>query len=144
MRCRVAIAMIFFAAGILGANAQSTESVNDDTILTIDAGRLVAMLDQATTLMKLPDADQPPSQNPVEVLDFVVARYNILLPVACERQIVEGPECAAVYAPALQTDPVPLPVLRREVTEVQSRILPFWHTVCGELDDPRHPTCQME
>ncbi|MGN6515596.1 MAG: hypothetical protein ACTHLR_07115 [Rhizomicrobium sp.] len=134
--------MIFCTAiASFDANARPPD---DDTILTIDAGRLVAMLDQVTILMKLPDADQPPSQNPMEVLDFVVARYNVLLPIACERQIVEGPECGLIYAPLLQADPVPLAVLRREITEVQNHVLPFWHTVCGELDDRGHPICQME
>ncbi len=104
--------MVFCALASFDATAQPPD---DDAILTIDTGRLVAMLDQVATLMKLPEVEQPPSQNPTEVLDFVVKRYRTLLHVACERTIVEGPRCGEAYAPYLQPEPVSLPVLRREV-----------------------------
>ncbi|HEY8948745.1 MAG TPA: hypothetical protein VIM56_07655 [Rhizomicrobium sp.] len=133
--------MVVCAFASFNTNAQTPD---DDTILTIDSGRLVAMLDQVSALMKLPEVEQPPSQNPTEVLGFVVARYKRLLHVACERSIVEGPRCSDAYAPYLQPEPVPFPVLRREVNDAQDHVLPFWQAVCAELDDAHHRTCGME
>ncbi len=141
MRSGWALAMVFCALASFDATAQPPD---DDAILTIDTGRLVAMLDQVSTLMKLPEVEQPPSQNPTEVLDFVVKRYRTLLHVACERTIVEGPRCGEAYAPYLQPEPVSLPVLRREVDDAQDHVLPFWQAVCAELDDARHRACRME
>lgn len=120
------------------------QSPDEDTALAIDTGRMIVMLDQVSTLMKLPEKEEAPSESPVEALDFVVARYNVLKEKACARDIVEGAQCDAVYAPALQAAPVSLPVLRREVDDVENRILPFWEEVCAELDDPAHPSCQLE
>ena len=124
--------------------AVASDEADDDTVLTIDAGRLVAMLSQVSSLMKAEEVDEPLNQHPAVVLEFVVERYNFLRVVACEREIVEGDECRTPYKPVLRPDPVPAPVLRAEINDAERRVLPFWEAVCAELDDPGHRTCQLE
>lgn len=132
---------VLAAFGSWNANAQPPD---DDAILAIESGRLVAMLDQVSTLMKLPEAEQPSTPGAAAALGFAVARYNTLLRAACGKMIVEEAECRTAYAPPLQPEPVPAGILRLEMDDAQARISRFWQTVCAKLDDRKNPSCQME
>src|SRR5438045_2728923 len=64
----------------------------DSSIMTIDAGRLGVMMDQAQRILGLPDAaDQDSSTDTFAVLKNAVRTYQRLLPVACERHISNAP-----------------------------------------------------
>ncbi len=128
-------------AATIGASAQTSD---DKTVLAIEAGRLVAMLGQASVLLKEPEAEAPTGGSATETLNFVVARYNVLRARACADRVIVGAHCAFAYAPVLRDDPAPFAVQQQEESDVEGRVLPFWELVCAKLDDPDHAVCQLE
>lgn len=123
--------------------AQASKA-EDDTVLPIDAGRLIEMLDQVSILLKVESADDPGTEDPAMILQFALRRYNRLKNQACERGLINGRSCSGSYNPALVGGAVPHAVLRREMDEAEAQILPFWEDMCGKLDNPAQPTCQLE
>jgi len=141
------VSRIHFALALSAAfwaTAVPAQESGDETVLAMDAGRLVAMLDQASVLLKAGEAKEPDGEDPVLALDFALNRYNILRQIACARAVMEGPECASAYTPVLRRPPVSVSVLRQELDDAEAHILPFWEAVCTKLDDPARHTCQME
>lgn len=137
---RIAAALFSIVAVFTGASAQSAET-NQDMMLSIDCGRLLAMLGQVSILMKLQDEDVSVEETPVAQLAAAVFRYSQLRRIACERALIENPQCSVNYAPRFATSAAGL---RAAAEDAEMHIRPFWEAICRKLDDPAHPICQME
>lgn len=111
----------------------------DDTVLRIDAGRLLVMLDQISTRLKVQTVE-PSTDEPSAELAFAIARYNQLRTVACGRALVEGPSCTASFSPTLGD----ASKRRSDLDYIEARIHPFWEAICTKLDNPAQHTCQLE
>jgi hypothetical protein len=122
----------------------------DDFIMTIDAGRLGAMMNQSQEILKLP-SDPASSDGSTEtwaVLRRAVLEYQRLLPVACARHAVAKDVCEpAFYAPRWLADvsrPKP-DVLRARIDEAQGHVSALWGGLCDRLPKPHDESlCQLE
>lgn len=136
--------LLFFASGSPDLRAQAAAS--DEILLRIDAGRLGAMLDQASLLLKAKadDTDGAASDDIGADLQDTIKRYNVLLGIACDKDVVVGPPCGEIYAPQFPPPPLSSGQLRDEIDNATAHIYPFWSSICAKLDNPAHTTCQME
>lgn len=118
---------------------------DEDLLLKIDAGRLDAMLDQVSALLKATTGDTASSDGDIDSQVRAAAnRYNSLLSLACRKSVLAGPPCGDTYAPRALSIPASERLLREEIEDATSRIYPFWIAVCAKLDDDAHRTCQLE
>jgi tetratricopeptide (TPR) repeat protein len=122
----------------------------DETIRTIELGRLDAMLDRTATLLGVKmaptfsigwqDAELPEAKRH---LTEVRVEYQYQQRLACTRKLIGGDLCKTpIYGTAIPfiTDS---PSLRREIDHTVDFVQPFWHAVClasHELADP----CEIE
>jgi len=117
----------------------------EDPLLRIDAGRLDAMLDQVSALLKAKTDDTASSDSDIDSQVRAAAnRYNSLLSLACRKSVLTGPPCGDIYAPRVLSIPASDRLLRQEIEDATSRIYPFWIAVCAKLDDDAHTICQLE
>ena len=137
---RITATLLFIMISSVSTPAQRTH-INQDMVLSIDCGRLLAMLVQVATLMKLQDEDVAGAETPAAELTAAISQYNQLRRIACERALIEGPQCLENYAPRISTSAAGL---RGNVDSAEAHIRPFWETICSKLDDPAHPICQVE
>jgi hypothetical protein len=137
------------AAALLLLAVQAVRADDADSpAMTIDAGRLGVMMDQAQRILGLPDADDQDSNTETfAVLKNAVRTYQRLVPVACARHIGKAPCDRPSYAPAwLQLDTVPPPeVLRARIDEATDPVSALWNALCDTLPKDHDPSlCQLE
>lgn len=140
----IALACMIAAPGARAANGSETE-------LSIDAGRLDAMMMKSEEMLHLTSADsQLPQSTGFEqafaALKDAVSRYRRIAPVACSTHAV-GTALCADYSPAWLGDTtVPqADELRRRIDEATGHIAPLWDALCAprkEAGDAE--VCQIE
>jgi hypothetical protein len=144
MRPSLIFALSLFIAAC-GIPHSLAAGANEDPLLRIEAGRLNAMLDQVSALLKAKTDDTALADSDIDSEVRTAAnRYNSLLSIACSRSVLVGPPCGDTYAPRALSIPASDRLLREEIEDATSRIYPFWIAVCAKLDDDAHSTCQME
>jgi hypothetical protein len=135
-------AVLFVVAAFCNATADSA-TTTDETVLAIDAGRLLAMLDQVSVLLNVENPDEEAGDSAAVELVSAVHRYAVLRAVACERDVIDASQCSMPGLPAPQPG-LSGAALRDALDSAEAHIHPLWETVCKRLDKPAHPVCQME
>jgi hypothetical protein len=104
----------------------------ESDLAAIEAGRLDAMVDQIALLLKQPvrrrDGEALSQANLPAHLSLTVARFNILLPLACRARQLPSKDCA-VWHPAWLNAFVPDPVVA--VDDAYIHIRPVWAALCA-------------
>jgi len=138
-------AFFFLTVFSFPSHAQAAARDAADELLSIDTGRLEAMLDQVASLLHVQEEKRSPDRaDAVAQLENIATTYNELLDAACLKKIIIGPVCHNHYERSvLPTDAVSAE-RRREVDDVTSYVEPFWAAVCHRLDDAEHTTYQIE
>jgi hypothetical protein len=131
----------------------------DGTTLSIDAGRLVAMVDQSAEALKvLPPADRnedgspEPAQSAHAFDDLVsaVLRYDVIAGEACRARVVDPKLCVGPYLPSWLKD-VPEAdhsnaALRAMIDDTNAHLEPFWSDICAKARQvaKNETFCQIE
>jgi hypothetical protein len=138
-----AIASIGCAVLFIGTSAAGwSQRPRDDAVLAIDAGRLLAVLNQVARLLGLNDTSEPGSESVEAELSFAVSRYSQLRQLACTEGVASGLACNEEYSPRLAVRPSST-TLHKELDETEETIRAFWEEVCLRRD-PGHIVCQLE
>jgi hypothetical protein len=159
-----AISAVFLACligfQVLAATAADAQTSDADIgVLTIDAGRLVTMVDRGADAIKLlapaakdEDSVSEPAQNSFifPELVYVVRRYNIILAEACRASVVDHRLCGDPYRPAWINDAPDsshsILEVRAMIDDTTAHLEPFWSDICAKAKHAAKDEafCQIE
>jgi|ERR1700733_7475961 len=145
---------------LLVAPAPAQESMSQDTtLLVIDAGRLVVMMDQSDEALALlaprervEDTAAEAGQSDYAFFELVtaVSRYDLIRDSACRAAVVDPKLCGVPYRPAWMKDASEVrhgnAQLRAMIDDAVAQLEPFWSDICtrGKRLAKDERFCQIE